>query len=99
MPTDFWTDYRKWNVLISDRYLRPESAGRPVYLDVDDTDLSQIREEQGWEQGDDQADFLDVVANTLKVSLKLYDDLLAIHMFRAKQWMQSESEEHPQFVA
>ena len=78
MATDFWANYRKWNELISERYLRPEFANRPVYLDVDDTDLSEIREAQGWEQGDDQADFLVVVANTLKMSLELHGDLLEI---------------------
>ena len=99
MATDFWANYRKWNELISERYLRPEFANRPVYLDVDDTDLSKIREAQGWEPGDDQADFVAVVANTLKTSLRLHGDLLEIHMLRAKRRQGMAAEEPPPFVA
>ena len=99
MVKDFWIDYRKWNELIADRYLRPESAGRPVYLDVDDTDLAEIREQQGWKQENDQADFLGVVGDTLKMSLELYGDLLEIHVRPAKSWLESPTEEPPSFLA
>jgi len=99
MASEFWNDYRKWNELISDRYLKPESAHRPVYLDVDDTDLADTLMEQGWGNDDDQADFIGVVRKTLLMSLELYDDPLEIHMLRAKPWLESQNDEPPPFLA
>jgi hypothetical protein len=99
MATDFWAFYKKWNELIANRYLSPESAGRPVYLDVDDADLAEIRGQQGWKEENDQADFLSVVADTLTMSLELYDDLLEIHVRHAKSWLESPTEEPPPFLA
>lgn len=46
-PASKWTAYREWNRALAEVVYSPEAAGRPAYLDLEDSVLEQVSERAG----------------------------------------------------
>lgn len=82
-----WEHYFEWNEALASVVFTRDSAGRPVYLDLDDVVLESIGEIAAPGAVDSEASLAAAVRATLKLSEA---DVLLGHLYRVRRW-RSES--------
>ena len=93
-----WERYARWNLAIADVVFTRDAAGKPVYLDLEDGVLDEIRKVAEPEATDPAATLVDVVKGTLA----LRDgpaDVLRGHLRRLKRWHEGSMIEPPPTLA
>ena len=93
-----WDAYELWNASVEAELFDGSSAGRPVYVDMEDDVLARIANRAGAEGGPVET-FTNVLRPTLFVWPEKGEHLLDLHIRRLRGWQQTRTEEPPPCLA
>jgi hypothetical protein len=89
-----WDRYRRWNNAIADVVYAPSQAGLPVYLDLEDDVLDEIRDLAEPAAADPTTGLVAAVAGTLRLTSGP-SDLLLRHLLELDRWRRTDRRTPP----
>lgn len=84
MPDDGWGTFDRWNQAVVDVVYKPEKAGLPVYLDMDEDVIRDVASAAGYDGADPEQALLEVVRSTL--DLRPWGYVFRPHVKRVATW-------------
>ena len=93
-----WARYQAWNDAIETEFFDGQSAGRPVYLDMEDEVVVRLAESAGAD-GDPRSEFARAVMPTLYLPSESGGRLLDLHCSRLRRWRRERQAMAPPCLA
>jgi hypothetical protein len=95
---DPWERYTRWNRAVADVVFPPSAAGQPVYLDLEDDALGQIRDLADPQGEDPASGLVEAVRGTLRVDVGA-SEVFRSHLSRLTAWEQGDWYDPPPSLA
>jgi hypothetical protein len=94
-PASDSASYDAWNRALCEYFFSERSAGKPVYLDPEETALAEICRTQRWKLDDPKAVLVEAIRQTIDLTRS---NPFAVHVRNAKFWNRGKKISDPPFV-